>query len=401
MTGSKLDQANILAGTFRANPDYEMVLFDRLPEEQQSLLAGLEKDPQFYGILRPRPGAAALATKSVCRDTALLFATMAAGPGPLPRYVLREAGAGAGRTVAELVMDGVLAMQAGSDWLSGASALSMLGAAFPESLRPDARHRLARLSWDAIEYAAALSLTDAALLAARLYNYNSLPVSPARLWSLPTAADLERLHPPPSRHWAAIEPTPQSEGWSAWRTRRAASRQQQSGSLYKLYVSPMPEGLADAFRVMVTAAAEWGALQFKAGRSGHELLRPDKLVAYFPSLPSLEAAAAQIQDALRGCPAQGVPFTASIGGAAEVDGLVSWGFDPPPDPAAPEWLRRESWRLKLANRLGAALAHAKTNPADRVSAASFARERLRLDGIDTETWSPMTASQPQQPEEVQ
>jgi hypothetical protein len=140
---------------------------------------------------------------------------------------------------------------------------------------------------------------------------------------------------------------------------------------------------------MVTSATDWGAIQFKAGRRGHDLLRPDKLVAYFDNRPALDGAAEEIGRHLDGCPAQGVPFTAEASEAGRADGLISWGFDPPPDPAAPEWLRRESWRLKLANRLGAALSQAKANPATGVSAVDFALERIRLEGVDTRTWSPI------------
>ena len=103
-------------------------------------------------------------------------------------------------------------------------------------------------------------------------------------------------------------------------------------------------------------------------------------------LSSLQGAAEQIAKTLDGCPPQGVPFTAAIGGSAETSGLMSWGFDPPADPAAPEWLRRESWRLKLSNRLVAALALAKQNPAADVSPVDFALERIRLEGVNTETW---------------
>ena len=378
---------NPLQGTFRANPDYEMVLFDRLPEEQRTMLADLEKDPGFYGILRPRPGIS-LGTKSVCRDTALLFATLAMQPGPIPRYVLRESGAEARRTIVELVLDGVLAMESAGAWLSGASAMGLFGPS-STSTAPDPRQRLARLSWDALEYAASLTITDAALLSGRLYNFNSLPVSAARLASLITSAEFERLHPPAPGEWAAMPSTPESEAWSAWRSRRLDSRPR--GHSFKLYVSPLPEALPEAFQAAVAAAGDWGALQFKTGRRGHDLLRPDKLVVYFDQRPSLEGAAAQIRRALSGCPVHGVPFTAPVD---EPDGLLSWGFDPPPDPAAPEWLRRESWRLKLSNRLGTALAHAKTNPADGVSPVDFALERIRLEGVDTQTWSPIEEVRP-------
>ena len=55
----------------------------RLIDEHFAAL--VRKDPDFYGILRPRPGeAAALGVKSVDRETALLFLTLRE-PGPLPR----------------------------------------------------------------------------------------------------------------------------------------------------------------------------------------------------------------------------------------------------------------------------------------------------------------------------
>ena len=38
---------------FRANPNYELVLYDRLPAEEQESFAELQKDPNSYGILRP------------------------------------------------------------------------------------------------------------------------------------------------------------------------------------------------------------------------------------------------------------------------------------------------------------------------------------------------------------
>jgi hypothetical protein len=387
MSGSKVNHAHILEGTFRANPDYELVLFDRLPEEQRTLLADLQKDPQFYGVLRPRPGAE-LGTKSVCRETALLFSTLSQA-GRIPRYVIRESGAQSNVTVADLVLDGVLALEHAGEWVTGAGAFALFGPA--PSSAPDPSNVLMRLSWDALEYAAHLTVNDASALAMRLYNYNSLPLSPARLATLTSSEALERSHPPPLAEWAAVPAAPQTEGWSAWRSRRSESRRAGGGSNFKLYVSPMPDALPEAFKTVVAAAGDWGALQFKTGRRGHDLLRPDKLVVYFPGMPSLEGAAEQIRRALAGCPSQGVPFTAEVNGAGESgSALLSWGFDPPADPAAPEWLRRESWRLKLANRLGVSLAMAKQNPAEGVSPVDFALARLRSEGVDTETWSPMS-----------
>ena len=37
---------------YRANPDFELLLYDRLPPEQQKALEDLRDDPDFYGLLR-------------------------------------------------------------------------------------------------------------------------------------------------------------------------------------------------------------------------------------------------------------------------------------------------------------------------------------------------------------
>ena len=41
---------DILQAHFRANPDYELVLFDRLPDEYREQLAALKEDADFYGV---------------------------------------------------------------------------------------------------------------------------------------------------------------------------------------------------------------------------------------------------------------------------------------------------------------------------------------------------------------
>src|SRR5438270_10163890 len=76
--------ASVLDLPLRANIAFELVLFDRLPAGERRLLAGLARDPEHYGVLRPRPGSG-LGLKAVDRETALLFLTLAR-PGPLPGY---------------------------------------------------------------------------------------------------------------------------------------------------------------------------------------------------------------------------------------------------------------------------------------------------------------------------
>ncbi|MGH7248249.1 MAG: hypothetical protein ACREH9_09110, partial [Pseudomonadota bacterium] len=114
------------------------------------------------------------------------------------------------------------------------------------------------------------------------------------------------------------------------------------------------------------------------------LLRPDKLVVYFWSFDSLQETARQILTRLGSCPAHGVPFTAGI----TDDGLLSWGFDPPPDKGALAWRERESWRLWITNRLATALLSARKTAAGGIEPWQFALDRLRLENIDTATWAP-------------
>jgi hypothetical protein len=82
-----------------------------------------------------------------------------------------------------------------------------------------------------------------------------------------------------------------------------------------------------------------------------------------------------------------VPFTAAL----DDDGLLSWGVDPPAAQHLLNWQPRESWRLWLTNRLANALLTARGTPAPTAKPREpweYALERLRLDGVDTDTWAP-------------
>jgi hypothetical protein len=164
-----------------------------------------------------------------------------------------------------------------------------------------------------------------------------------------------------------------------------------SGATWKLYVSPAPETLADGFGRILDALAAARTPQFKIGADAAGLLRPDKMVAYFPSFERLAAAAEALTERLGGTPAQGVPFTSEIAG----DGLLSWGVDPPAE-SSNQWSGRESWRLWLTHRLAVALlagklagkSSAKNAEVAGVEPWRFALERLRLEGVDTDSWTP-------------
>jgi hypothetical protein len=372
---------DLLGRAFRANPRYELALWDRLAPEERRVFERLPEDPDFYGVLRPQQGAA-LGVKAVDRETALLFLTLRE-PGALPAYVRSVLGEAAGRTIARLVADGVLEVEVDGAFVSGAAAFASQG----REAREAAGGRLAGLSVAALQYGQALAIDDPLRLSYRLYGYNRRPLTPRWQRTL-ASAEAVQAHlgiapgganrPLLDRTWS---PSPPSEAWLSWRSRAVERAAGDRGGTWKLYVSPAPEALADSFGAVLDALAAGRAAQFKIGSGAVGLLRPDKIVAYFPDFERLAKAAEAVSARLGGVPAQGVPFTSEIGG----DGLLSWGVDPPASELA-AWGGRESWRLWLTHRLARALLAARS--AEGLEPWRFALERVRLEGVDTGSWTP-------------
>jgi hypothetical protein len=378
------DRREILGCGFRANPAFELVLYDRLPAEERKALAELRRDPDFYGILRPRDGAAALGVKSVDRETALLFLTLRE-PGPLPAYMEALLGEGTLRTVSRLVADGILEVEHGGGFVFGAAALPLFTRGEAEG---GASGRLAGISLAALRYGQDLDVDDAFSLSYRLYGYNRRPLTPRWKRLLGTGgggeAVLAWLGIGPGGRWRqeldrGWETRGPNEWWLSWHSRAQVDGLTGSGATWKLYISPAPEVLPESFGAILEALAAARAPQFKVGADAWGLLRADKIVAYFPSFELLAAAADALASRLSGMPAQGVPFTSEIGG----DGLLSWGVDPPREESAGSG---ESWRLWLTHRLARALISARST--ESAEPWRFALERVRLEGVDTDTWTP-------------
>lgn len=382
-----LDASSLAARRFRAGSLFDLVVFDRLPREEQAPLAELRADPDFYGILRPREGSGRT-VKVVGRDTALLWLTLTE-PGALPFFVWREDPEAAACAVMDLVLDGVLEMEHEGAFVCGSAAL---GIEAPEpAMAPSGR--LARLSLEALRYGETLALDDPNELAGRLYGFGRVPISPAWERRLPDAAAvLEFLGVVPGSDLArrldadwergAADTSP---GWITWNPR---ARRESAGrrAIHKLYLSPQPESLPQAFAALVNVLARRGARPFKVGDGAGGVTRPDKLVAYFTDVEDLQAAAEELTRRLEGVPAQGVPFSAEVGG----DGLLSWGMDPPAGERALAWQEPESWRLWLVRRLAASLVAARQDDGG-LAPWRFAVERMRREGVDVDRWTPGAA----------
>ena len=379
----------IESATLRANPGYEVVLFDRLPFEQQQLLNGIQNDPDFYGILRPRQPSR-LGAKSVDQATALLFLTLQQ-PSPLPAYVRSSYGAETHQAVAALVLDGILEIEREGQFVCGADAYRSI---YGQQVSTAALGTIARLSLEAIQYAQALEIEDSMRLSARMYFYNRLPVSPRWRRLLPsTEAVFAHLGIAPGgpartmldRYWTPAKTTATNDGWSMWRLRSRSGRSKKARLAYKLYISPAGLRPGEVFPAALATLSEMQTPYFKIGNDVFGMFRPDKFVAYFEDYEMLMAVADKLARQLAGCPAQGVPFSAGI----TENGLLSWGMDPPQPKNAILWQERESWRLWVTNRLAVALLAAKTAETATMAPWQFALERLRLEGVDTETWTPV------------
>lgn len=367
----------------RASPHYEMVALEQLSSAERERLGGLEDDPEFYGVLRPAAGlpstskAAGLAVARLLerlrRPTVL---SSAAEFGFEPAHI------------AGMVMDGVVEVEAGGRFVSGPDAadelLDCADLTIPHS-------RLARLSFEAVRFAAAADIDDLDRLAAWLYRFNVVPVTPR--WNR------EILDASAAMCFLGVEGNPRlrqrlaaawrrqrggvSEGWLAW-VRRGSVRSAVVPR-FKMYVSPLVEALPETFEAVVIALCSSEATHFKVGSNAEGLLRPDKLVAYFPGLGELREASRDLAELLTGLPAQGVPFTAEL----VADGLLSWGVDPPRTEQQRQERRGDSWRSWIVYRLAAALLQTKGSSSSAVSPWRFALERLRLHGIDIDRWIPV------------
>lgn len=369
----------------RANPAYELVLFDRLGPAEQQTLEALGRDPDAYGILRPL-AVRGLHAKSISREMALLWLTLQQ-PARLPRYAVRMLGDSCNQVIGQMILDGVLEIESDGRMLSGPAAQGLICA---DVDNPGPETAVAALSRHAIDYGASLEIADPLSLAGRLYAYNSAPASARWRRMLPDTSTVERylgMHDGATGRllrsaWVRLPGERRASAWIAWSSIPRQARENET--IYKLYISAACSDLRAAFEATASVVDRCNAVQWKVGADVYGLLRPDKMVAYFVEMTDLQQAASLLTEKLAGCPGQGVPFTAEIAGG----GLLSWGIDPLTDEYAVPWLQRESWRVRICNGLASALLLAKSIHQTKPSAGRFAIDRLRLEGIDTASWTP-------------
>jgi hypothetical protein len=391
-------------GRFRANPRYELVLAERLTDAERQVLG--EPGDDLYGILRPARDSE-LETRSCSTDTALLFLALAE-PSPLPAFARRRLGEDGDRVLARLVVDGVLEVSTDEGFRSGPAAAGLM----TRSRSSAGEGRIAELSAAALRYGQALAGLSAEALASRLYSFGRRPVSPELRHRMPDGRAVDEyvgVAPggPVTRKldagWVRVPDGPiRRPMWRRWSRSgwRGMRGEGQARPTYKLYVSPSVDAMPAAVAAVAGSLADSaGVIGLKIARDLAGICRPDKMVVYFSRMDDLQESASRIVDEMDGISAQGVPFTAAV----TLDGLLSWGEDPPPDLATPT-----SWRMWMAERLAEYLVMARgRNDSDpdcgRLEANrtggeiacrgglepwQFALARLRLAGVDTDTWVP-------------
>lgn len=371
-------RSELLSGTFRANPNYELVVADRLSPDEQRALRSLGEEPDFYGLLRSPD--AKLTLKSVDRDAALLFLTLRV-PSTIPRYVSRLVGDKAAAIIATLVLEGVLEIEWEGAFRSGPTAAEALFIGG----EPHDPNAATSLTDAALRYGHGLRLADPIELSARLYRFNT---EPNRLWrdrrtnpaaieaslGIDTGSLCDVLSPNWERHDSG------RGEWAFWSRRQSSPRR--GLPLYKLYVSVRVADLANALLCVGKALSSFEAIAQKVARTPLGILRPDKHVIYFESWDELRTAAHRLDEDLRAFSPQGVPFAAPLGHG----GRLFWGMDPPRRGDLPPWIG-VSWRKWVTDLVGATLVNCTGNSFG--NAIRVVKQRCRLAGVDPLSWSPI------------
>ena len=264
----------------RASPRFTLTLADRLSARERERLAPLMRDPEFFGILRDERGITEL---GATRDVALLFLTLSTSPGPLPAYAAR-AGDAAWRVVTQLVLDGVLEVEAAGVFVSGPAAVAELGATTSST------GRIATISRQALTDAVTIGLDTITDIEAHLYRYNRAPVTPD--WSARVgrkagvrtylALDAGPVAARLNASWRSSTGATE-EGWIYWAHREGSTTRGASGATYKVYVSPVLAELPRAVEAALPVLEAARVSAFKLGATAHALARADKMVCYFTS----------------------------------------------------------------------------------------------------------------------
>jgi hypothetical protein len=385
----------LLDEKFRPGSMYHLVEWNQMSQDVQNTLITLYDDVNVYGVFLPVLNLPGLIPKVAYREIALLYLHLQHS-ACLPRYLIASGDRKINQIIAQLVLDNILEIEFNGDFVSGpASVKTLFGETFFEKdVIPD---KLSHLSMDGIRYAWMLRNHEAKKLAGKLYSFNTTPWDARSKLEFNNARTVNEFLFPSSelslndlldKKWKVIYAENET-GWFAWNrpVNILPNLQRENASIFKLYVSPVIEDLPKVIKIVVPILSISDSYAFKVGSELTELLRPDKMVAYFDDKNALMETCRTLEPALRGCGAHGVPFTGQI----DQSGLLSWGIDPPESDTL-ELIEGGSWRTHVTDKLAIAIIRAKEEQLKFEQAMAFIQAKLFTDGIKTKDWTPTNSS---------
>jgi hypothetical protein len=361
---------------------------------EKEILSGLYDEPEVYGVFAPTQEAANLTQKVAYKEIALIYLHLTQS-SLLPRYFYLSGSENQSKTIAQLILDGILEIEDEGNFVSGTSAVKSI---FGQILSQEAGipGRLSVLSTQAIGYGLLLGGLDMRLLSRKLYSYNTLPWDEqARSAFTAKHSVKEFLFSTGGKEIKNLlknswEPTNLEEKkywFSWWKQKREIKLTGYSRQVtFKLYISPAIEYIPKVFEQAVRILSASDAFSFKIGSTIEGLIRPDKMVAYFCSKAALMDVADLLKKELGGVTAHGVPFTAQI----DESGILSWGIDPADSEVLPS-VEAGSWRMKVTDQLALAIGQARADQLDIGRSIQFIRTKLLTLGISTTDWTALNS----------
>jgi hypothetical protein len=276
-----------------------------------------------------------------------------------------------GLVLSQLILDGLIEVRSKDRFLSGVTALKFLGDESGGGVE-----EASAVSALALQYALAVRHLKPSVLAQRLYAFNSLPA--VRSEAQDHAADFAACTGvdvnDPSPHMGGFAWTLERDsGWLYFR--RGASR----GGRFKVYLCPKSQDIHKVIPTFAEVLGRNGGV-FKMAFPRDFLVRPDKIIAYFPTFQELQQGLSAMVGLTREARVQAVPFSAPVPKMP----LLSWGVDPP----SRSMRKARSWRSWLTVQVAECvqgIPAAKTS----IEALDHLKAALQLRDIDPVSWLPL------------
>jgi hypothetical protein len=343
----------------RANPLYRVEFLDQAPPDRQDCVATAICE-----------GGGDRTSRYLTLDEVVLLSALQTANSLFDS--LRKNIVNLDRVLATLVLDELIELHNGTDFVNGIAAFNRNNGS---SVAPNGAI-VSRCSELGLIYALVLRHLPVKELAVRLYSFNSLPSTSlsnrpdSKVFQTLTGVDISEPAPRVGgKNWMVSR----KPGWLFFR--RGDVRKKP----FKVYLCPRPEEAARVLPGFAAALAEFRDAVFKIAYPAQALIRPDKIVAYLSSFDDLQKFLSGLVRAMPSVSTQSVPFSAPV----DDNGLFSWAVDPP------GFINRHisSWRSWITREM-AASASAIPQHLSEEQAAAHLKTSLVLKEIDCQSWLP-------------